>query len=162
MTYQALEGKDIKDMLVNVGSGGGAAAPAAGGAAAAAGGDAAPAEEAKEEGTSHALRKNTNLHMIFSEHPVPPLLTSSHPAIENKTGLLTTLQRRRSPTRIWVSVSSTKGIVTWPVFSSIFFHVLSLHGWLRGPQSIDIARWRDGVCYRVLPRLWDRGDTRCI
>ncbi|CCE32389.1 probable RPP1A-60S large subunit acidic ribosomal protein a1 [Claviceps purpurea 20.1] len=46
---KALEGKDIKDMLVNVGSGGGAAAPAAGGAAAAAGGDAAPAEEAKEE-----------------------------------------------------------------------------------------------------------------
>ncbi|KAG5987938.1 hypothetical protein E4U52_007055 [Claviceps spartinae] len=46
---KALEGKDIKDMLVNVGSGGGAAAPAAGGAAAAAGGDDAPAEEAKEE-----------------------------------------------------------------------------------------------------------------
>lgn len=48
---QALEGKDIKDLLVNVGSGGGAAA--APGAAAAAGGAVAdaPAEEAKEEGT---------------------------------------------------------------------------------------------------------------
>ncbi|TQV95335.1 hypothetical protein V2A60_009632 [Cordyceps javanica] len=46
---KALEGKDVKDLLVNVGSGGGAA-PAAGGAAAAAGGAAeAPAEEAKEE-----------------------------------------------------------------------------------------------------------------
>lgn len=44
---QALEGKDVKDMLLNVGSGGGAA-PAAGGAPAAAGG-AAAAEETKEE-----------------------------------------------------------------------------------------------------------------
>ncbi|KAJ4423684.1 60S acidic ribosomal protein P1 [Gnomoniopsis sp. IMI 355080] len=42
---KALEGKDVKDLLTNVGSGGGAA-PAAGGAAA---GGAAPAEEAKEE-----------------------------------------------------------------------------------------------------------------
>ncbi|RQM05497.1 hypothetical protein DH86_00001524, partial [Scytalidium sp. 3C] len=52
---KALEGKDVKDLLLNVGSGGGAAAaPAAGGAAA--GGDAAAEEkeaekeeEAKEE-----------------------------------------------------------------------------------------------------------------
>lgn len=44
---QALEGKDVKDLLSAVGQGGGAAAaPAAGGAAAAGG---APAEEAKEE-----------------------------------------------------------------------------------------------------------------
>ncbi|KAJ5760188.1 60S acidic ribosomal protein P1 [Penicillium odoratum] len=43
---KALEGKDIKDMLTNVGSAG-AAAPAAG--AAAAGGAAAPAEAAAEE-----------------------------------------------------------------------------------------------------------------
>lgn len=52
-TPQALEGKDVKDMLVNVGSGGGAApaAAAAGGGAAAAGGAGgdAPAEEKKEE-----------------------------------------------------------------------------------------------------------------
>ena len=51
---QALEGKDVKSMLLNVGSGGGAAAaPAAGGAAAAGGADAAEEakeEEAKEEG----------------------------------------------------------------------------------------------------------------
>ena len=46
MELQALEGKDVKDLLLNVGSGGGAAAaPTSGGAAA--GG--APAEEAKEE-----------------------------------------------------------------------------------------------------------------
>ena len=43
---KALEGKDVKDLLSNVGSGGGGAAPAAaGGAAAATGG----AEEAKVE-----------------------------------------------------------------------------------------------------------------
>jgi large subunit ribosomal protein LP1 len=50
--YQALEGKDVKDMLSNVGSGGGAAAAGgAAGGAAAAGGDSAEAakEEEKEE-----------------------------------------------------------------------------------------------------------------
>jgi hypothetical protein len=50
---QALEGKDVKELLLNVGSGGGAAAaPVAGGAGA--GGDAGAAEEKaeeKEEGT---------------------------------------------------------------------------------------------------------------
>jgi hypothetical protein len=51
-TRQALEGKDVKDLLLNVGSGGGAAAaPAAGGAAPAAAGDAPAKEEEKEEGT---------------------------------------------------------------------------------------------------------------
>lgn len=44
---KALEGKNVKDLLLNVGSGGGAAAaPAVGGAA---GGGAAAAEEEKEE-----------------------------------------------------------------------------------------------------------------
>ncbi len=53
---KALEGKDVKDMLLNVGSGGGAAAaaPGGGGGGAAAGGAAAaeeaPKEEEKEEG----------------------------------------------------------------------------------------------------------------
>lgn len=46
MVLQALEGKNVKDLLSNVGSGGGAAAPAAGAPAA---GGAAPAEEAKPE-----------------------------------------------------------------------------------------------------------------
>ncbi|KAF1820221.1 60S acidic ribosomal protein P1 [Dissoconium aciculare CBS 342.82] len=48
---KALEGKDVKDLLLNVGSGGGAAAaPAAGGAAAAGGAtEAAAAEEEKKE-----------------------------------------------------------------------------------------------------------------
>ncbi|KAF2765711.1 ribosomal protein 60S [Teratosphaeria nubilosa] len=49
---KALEGKDVKDLLLNVGSGGGAAAaPAAGGSAAAGGAaaEAAPAAEEKKE-----------------------------------------------------------------------------------------------------------------
>ncbi|GAD96797.1 60S acidic ribosomal protein P1 [Paecilomyces variotii No. 5] len=45
---KALEGKDIKDLLTNVGSGG-AAAPAAGGAVSAEAAPAAAAEEKKEE-----------------------------------------------------------------------------------------------------------------
>lgn len=65
---RALEGKDVKDLLTNVGSGGGAAAaaPAAGGAAA--GGDAAAEEkkEEKEEGTLihslHAMWYNCYKH----------------------------------------------------------------------------------------------------
>lgn len=50
---QALEGKDVKDMLLNVGSGGGAAAAPSGGAAGGAAGGApaeAKEEEKKEEG----------------------------------------------------------------------------------------------------------------
>jgi large subunit ribosomal protein LP1 len=47
---QALEGKDVKELLLNVGSGSGAAAaPAAGGAAAGAAAEDAPAEEKAEE-----------------------------------------------------------------------------------------------------------------
>ncbi|SPN97519.1 related to 60S acidic ribosomal protein P1 [Cephalotrichum gorgonifer] len=46
---KALADKDVKELLLNVGSGSGAAAPAAGGAAAAAGGEAAAEEEKKEE-----------------------------------------------------------------------------------------------------------------
>ncbi|KAL1600305.1 hypothetical protein SLS59_005932 [Nothophoma quercina] len=49
---KALEGKDVKDLLLNVGSGGGAApaaGAAAGGAAGGDAGDAAPAEEEKAE-----------------------------------------------------------------------------------------------------------------
>merc|ERR1712169_144085 len=52
---KALEGKDVKDLLLNVGSGGGAAAaPAAGGAA---GGEAA-AEETKEEEKEEAKEES--------------------------------------------------------------------------------------------------------
>ncbi|KAL0580839.1 hypothetical protein V5O48_001215 [Marasmius crinis-equi] len=47
---KALEGKDVKELLSNVGAGGGAPAAAAGGAPAAAGGAAeAPKEEEKKE-----------------------------------------------------------------------------------------------------------------
>ncbi|RDL37823.1 60S acidic ribosomal protein P1 [Venustampulla echinocandica] len=46
---KALEGKDVKDLLLNVGSGGGAAAAPAAGGAAAAGAAAEEKEEEKEE-----------------------------------------------------------------------------------------------------------------
>ncbi|CAE6515282.1 unnamed protein product [Rhizoctonia solani] len=46
---KALEGKNVKDLLSNVGAGGGAPAAGAAPAGAAAGGAAAPAEEKKEE-----------------------------------------------------------------------------------------------------------------
>ena len=69
MGLQALEGKDVKDLLLNVGAGGGAAAaPVAGGAAA--GGDAAAEEakeEEKEEGTiSPTLPPNSTKHTDIS------------------------------------------------------------------------------------------------
>lgn len=55
---KALEGKDVKDLLLNVGSGGGAAAPAAGAAGGAADAGAAadaPKAEEKEEGSFNTL-----------------------------------------------------------------------------------------------------------
>jgi ribosomal protein L12E/L44/L45/RPP1/RPP2 len=54
---KALEGKDVKDMLLNVGSGAGAAAAPSGAAATAAGGGTAPEEkkEEKEEGMFEPL-----------------------------------------------------------------------------------------------------------
>ncbi|RDW91406.1 putative 60s acidic ribosomal protein p1 protein [Coleophoma crateriformis] len=52
---KALEGKDVKDLLLNVGSGGGAAAaPTAGGAA----GGAAPAEEKEAEKEEEAKEES--------------------------------------------------------------------------------------------------------
>lgn len=99
---KALEGKDVKEMLTNVGSGGGAAAaaPAAGGAAAGGAAEAAaPAEEAKEEGTFQLFRFG------FSR-------------------LTTILQKRKSPTRTWDSVSSTKraSVFTYcPLYSPRLF-----------------------------------------
>lgn len=46
---KALDGKDVKELLTNVGSGGGAAPAAGSGGAAAGGAEDAPAEEKKEE-----------------------------------------------------------------------------------------------------------------
>jgi hypothetical protein len=57
---QALEGKDVKDLLLNVGSGGGAA-PAAGGASAGAGGAAAAEETKEEEKVEGTLYQNLRL-----------------------------------------------------------------------------------------------------
>jgi 60s Acidic ribosomal protein len=68
---QALEGKDVKDILLNVGSGGGAAAAPAGGAAA--GGAAAAEEEAKEEEKEEGMfsphtSQNPSTHLTQPAH----------------------------------------------------------------------------------------------
>lgn len=95
---KALEGKDVKDLLTNVGSGGGAAPAAAGGAAPAAGGDAAaadaPAEKAKEEGKFFFVLQISEF-FLWSSYTDWDLL-----------------QRRRSPTTTWASVSSTKRVAS--------------------------------------------------
>ncbi|CRG85331.1 60S acidic ribosomal protein P1 [Talaromyces islandicus] len=57
---KALDGKDVKDLLTNVGSGGGAAAAPAAGGAAAAGGEAA-AEEKKEEKAEEAEESDEDM-----------------------------------------------------------------------------------------------------
>ena len=74
---------------MNIGSGSGAAAPAGGAAAAGGAAEAAPAaEEKKEEGKSHAPGKLRGF-------------------VADKS-----LQRRRSPTRTWASVCSTKRLLS--------------------------------------------------
>jgi len=61
---KALEGKDVKDMLLNVGSGGGAAAaPAAGGGGG--GGGAAPEEAPKEEEKKEEEKEESDEDMGF-------------------------------------------------------------------------------------------------
>ena len=65
---KALEGKDVKDLLLNVGSGGGAA-PAAGGAAPAAGAaDAPAAEEKKEEGELYHIENRNRFLEQRADH----------------------------------------------------------------------------------------------
>ncbi|KAL1864167.1 hypothetical protein VTK73DRAFT_6102 [Phialemonium thermophilum] len=59
---KALEGKDVKDLLSNVGSGGGAAVAAPG---AAAGGAAAAAEEAKPEEKKEEEKEESDEDMGF-------------------------------------------------------------------------------------------------
>ncbi|KAI0005631.1 ribosomal protein 60S [Xylariaceae sp. FL0662B] len=58
---KALEGKDVKELLSNIGSGGGAAAAGP----AAAGGAAAPAEEAKEEEKKEEEKEESDEDMGF-------------------------------------------------------------------------------------------------
>lgn len=100
ITLQALEGKDVKELLSAVGSGGGAAAPAAGGAAAAEGG--AAAEEAKEE-----AKKEEGEYFISYKRTLD--FHGSLYALDAND----LLQKRKSRTRTWVSVSSTKLASTW-------------------------------------------------
>ncbi|TAQ91432.1 hypothetical protein B7494_g212 [Chlorociboria aeruginascens] len=60
---KALEGKDVKDLLLNVGSGGGAAAAPSAGAAAA--GGAAPAEEEAKEEKKEEAKEESDEDMGF-------------------------------------------------------------------------------------------------
>ena len=110
---QALEGKDVKDMLLNVGSGGGAAAaaPAAGGAGGAAG--EAPAEEKKEEKEEGTSQKSLIFHSLMT----------------------ISLQRRKSRTRTWASVSSTR--------QAIPFHFFCTH--IAATFTASALRWMHGA-----------------
>jgi hypothetical protein len=117
---QALEGKDVKDLLVNVGSGGGAAAPAAGGAAAGGAAEEAKEEEKKEEGTFFAVC----------------------PQSINRTETNIRMQLLRSPTRTWASVSSTKRFTHAPTTTFSCFFVLQLHGFGVHIDSVDHTGWR--------------------
>ena len=75
---KALDGKDVKAMLTNVGGGGApAAAAASGGAAAAAGGDAAPAEEAKEEKEEEAKEESDEDMVSTAIHRCHPWYAGS-------------------------------------------------------------------------------------
>jgi large subunit ribosomal protein LP1 len=70
---KALEGKNVKDLLANVGSGGGA--PVAGGAPAAGGaGGAAAAEAPKEEEKKEEEKEESDDDMVRFHHSIPPLL----------------------------------------------------------------------------------------
>ncbi|KIX95280.1 60S acidic ribosomal protein P1 [Fonsecaea multimorphosa CBS 102226] len=62
---KALEGKDVKDMLLNVGSGGGAAAAAPAGGAAGAGGAGAAEEAPKEEEKKEEEKEESDEDMGF-------------------------------------------------------------------------------------------------
>jgi large subunit ribosomal protein LP1 len=108
---KALEGKDVKDLLMNVGSGGGAAAaPAAGGAAAggAAAAEEAPKEEEKEEGELISILLIPMLPILVA---IPSLVDGEFGAV-GAWLVLTRLcvQRRRSRTRIWALVFSTNRV----------------------------------------------------
>ena len=85
LPFQAIEGKDLKEVMTNIGSVGPAAAAAP---AAAAGGAAEPAaEEKKEEGNDQGYPHATEFTVTNSK------------------------QRRRSPMRTWASASSTKRVL---------------------------------------------------
>lgn len=85
----------MKDLLSNVGSGGGAAAAAPGATA----GGAAAADEAKEE------EKKEEGQLFF---PRCRTVTTGAAILSGMLDANPWLQRRRSRTRIWVSVSSTR------------------------------------------------------
>jgi hypothetical protein len=111
-----LEGKDVKDLLLNVGSGGGAAAagPSTGGAPAAGG---AVAEEKVEEKVEGKL------------NPVPLEYCANH----------ISLQIRKSRTRTWVSVFS----IRCSPCSSIY--VLKCMAWVFSSSGVKVSNMAGSV-----------------
>lgn len=84
---QALEGKNVKDILLNVGSGGGAAAAPSGGAGAGAGGAVDAPEAKQEEKKEEGKRRFESMNWQFADE-LP--------------------QKKRSRTMIWASGCSTR------------------------------------------------------
>jgi hypothetical protein len=120
---QALEGKDVKDLLMNVGSGGGAAAVASSGAPAA-GGAAAP-EEAKEE----EKKEEGEYSDLFLGQLITPANTSP--------------QRRKSQTKIWVSDFSTRRLP--------LLFVCTYNAWLGLSSLGAIFAWTS--CFHRMSKL---------
>lgn len=89
---KALEGKNVKELLSNVGSGGGApavGAPAAGGGAAAAAADEAPAEEKKEEEKEESDDDMVRMHSMLCLSSAD--ICICHRALVSSTDLLFSL-----------------------------------------------------------------------
>jgi hypothetical protein len=142
----------VKDLLSNVGSGGGAAAPAATGGAAAAGG---AAEEAKEEEKPEG------------QFAIPALPAASCDMFARRRGVYICderpiashtprLQRRRSQTTTWDSVSSTKvPACFFPASTHLF------------PLFFKTFAWNGNGCNRLSLLLkrrevmisWDAGNA---
>lgn len=126
---QALEGKNVRDMLTSVGSGGGAAPAAAGPS----GGDpAAPVDGGEKE---PAEPEGMIISRSFSS--TPPLMIFSSPfplgqRPQSANNLSFGLQKKRSLTRIWASVCLTKRVLFWFPFT---IYMCTSHSRLFGNDS---------------------------
>jgi large subunit ribosomal protein LP1 len=119
---KALDGKNLKDMLLNVGSGGAAAAPAAGGAAA--GGAAAAAEEEekaadKEESDDGELLRGTHADVEISANNLARRhgIRSFRLSVSPKAGAVLFFLRRLG--NIYIDDENTRAIAcrTWCAIS---------------------------------------------
>ncbi len=135
LILQALEGKNVKDMLLNVGSGGGAAAAPSGGAGGATAAD-TPAEEVKEEKKEEG--KSCRINNVF----LMPLCFHILTRVAS--------QKRRIQTRIWASVSSTE------LCGSIFLLSLGMFTWANHWYG-DEHSWR-GLWYSVVTSMEPKSE----